>query len=98
MRTVSMRTKQHLAARANEMHNWELERTKDAMVEQSMDYADKQETLMFSSLSSMAVSTCPNYAELCMIRAMLQMRLRAQCECFVMTVGVLCTVRRNGGG
>jgi hypothetical protein len=46
LRTVSMRTKQHLAARANEMHNWELERTKDAMVEQSMDYADKQETLV----------------------------------------------------
>ncbi len=45
MRTVSMRTKQHLAARADEMHNWELQQTKDAMVEQSMDYADKQETL-----------------------------------------------------
>ena len=44
LRTVSMRTKQHLAARADEMHNWELQQTKDAMVEQSMDYADKQET------------------------------------------------------
>ncbi len=40
-----MRTKQRLAARADEMHNWELQQTKDAMVEQSMDYADKQETL-----------------------------------------------------
>jgi chromosome segregation ATPase len=27
------------------MHNWELQETKDAMVEQSVDYADKQETL-----------------------------------------------------
>ena len=45
LRTVSIRTKQRLAARADEMHNWELQETKDAMLEQSMDYADKQETL-----------------------------------------------------
>jgi hypothetical protein len=45
LRTVSTRTKQRLAARADEMHNWELQQKKDAMVEQSMDYADKQETL-----------------------------------------------------
>ena len=44
LRTGSMRTKQHLAARVDEMHNWELQQTKDAIVEQSMDYADKQET------------------------------------------------------
>jgi hypothetical protein len=45
LRTVSKRTKQRLAARADEMHNWELQQTKDAIVEQSTDYADKQETL-----------------------------------------------------
>jgi hypothetical protein len=43
LRTVS--TKQRLVARADEMHNWQLLQTKDAMVEQSMDFADKQETL-----------------------------------------------------
>ncbi len=45
LRTASTRTKTRLAARADEMHNWELRQTKDSMVGQSTNFADKQETL-----------------------------------------------------
>ena len=45
LRTVSERTKNRLATRADEMIGWELHQTKDNMIEQSMDHADRQETL-----------------------------------------------------